>query len=70
MSSELRYRRQCPVYAAIDQGCTHKPRLVGGVKGRSRIKLLLTGKHRPVGGELQNAAGEGGERNVLSLLGS
>jgi len=36
----------------IDRERTRKPRLVGGVKGRNIIKLFLTGKPRPVGGEL------------------
>jgi hypothetical protein len=36
----------------FDRGRTRKPRLVGGVKGRNVIKLFLTGKPRPVGGEL------------------
>jgi hypothetical protein len=35
-----------------DRGRNRKPRLVGGVKGRTIIKLYLTGEPRPVGGEL------------------
>jgi hypothetical protein len=37
---------------SLDRGRTRKPRLVGGVKGPNIIKLFLTGKPRPVGGEL------------------
>jgi hypothetical protein len=38
----------------LDRERTRKPRLVGGVKGRYIIKLFLTGKPRPVGGELHS----------------
>ena len=44
------FHRQRPV----DRGRNRKPRLVGGVKGRTIIKLFLAGKPRPVGGELPN----------------
>jgi hypothetical protein len=35
-----------------DRGRNRKPRLVGGVKERTIIKLFLTGEPRPVGEEL------------------
>ncbi len=35
-----------------DRECSRKPRLTGGVKGHTIIKRFLTGKPRPVGGEL------------------
>jgi hypothetical protein len=37
---------------SLDRGRARKPRLEGGVKGRNINKLFLTGKPRPVGGEL------------------
>ena len=36
----------------LDRECTRKPRLAGGVKGHTIMKRFLTGKLRPVGGEL------------------